>query len=98
MKVLAVAFFFHLLDRYEAHRSRIHAISHAGRLWPIVKNMTKVRISFVRANFGALHVKRPVGLFDNVGAVDRLCKTCANRTAANLSVEEKRGSPLIKST
>ena len=75
IKILAVAFLLHLLDRHEAQSRGIEAIAHAGRLWTVVKNVAEVRVALFRADFRALHEESLISFLDDMRRVDRLGET-----------------------
>src|SRR4051794_21499470 len=74
VKVLAVTFFLHLLDRHKTKCRGVDAITHACRLGAVVEQMPEVRIALVRANFGPFHEQRLVSLLDHIRGIDRLCE------------------------
>src|SRR5467141_3930137 len=58
----------------EDQRKAVHAVAQAGRLRPIVKDMTEMAAAAAAVNFGPQHPKGAVfGLAD--GIVERLIKT-----------------------
>src|SRR4051812_23490193 len=70
VEVLGVTFILHLLDRHKAERGGIDAVTHAGRFRAIVKEVPKVRIALVRANFGPFHEEGSVSFLDDICGVD----------------------------
>ena len=66
IKILAVAFLLHLLDGHEAQSRGIDAITHAGRLWTVVKNVAEVGVALFGADFRALHEKRLISFLDDM--------------------------------
>src|SRR6202048_104248 len=58
----------------EYQRKAVHAVAQAGRLWPIVENVTEMAAAAPALDFGPQHPKGAVfGLAD--GVVERLIKT-----------------------
>src|ERR1700738_3958273 len=58
----------------EYQRKAVHAVAQAGRLWPIVENVTEMAAAAAAVDFGPQHPKGAVfGLAD--GVVERLIKT-----------------------